>query len=113
MGGAVGGGGVLGGALGAGAGGRLVDGHIQNVFEQYMDEASSNERNTLISDPKNHWCPKDQVMAVSVKKGWFIDKLTITLTDGTILKCSSKRGYKQRDNMTQYLPAVFPQTTIV
>ena len=85
----------------------------RRVFDQYMSTLSFADRNELIANPKNHWYPKGQIVSAAIKKGWFTDKITISLADGTLLKLSSKRNYSQRANILQHLPQAIPQTTVL
>jgi hypothetical protein len=113
MGGAAGGAAAAGGALGGVVGEGLAGKSTQAVFDNYTSAVGDGDRSALIADNKNHWYTKDLVTAVAIKKGWFTDKLTFTLKDGTILRCSSKRGYRQRDNILRLLPTAFPSSTTV
>jgi len=70
------------------------------------------DRESMISDSKNHWYVKDQVSSINIKKGWFVDKINIKLKDGNNIKCGSKKGYKQRDNIIRFFPSFFSQTLI-
>lgn len=85
----------------------------KNNMEKNISKLSALDRNPLIADTNNLWVPKENIMKITIKKGSFVDTFTLDLGDGSQIECGSKHGYKQIDNIINYLTKAFPAITVL
>jgi hypothetical protein len=102
------------GALGAGSAAGIA-GYIagRNIADSSMNNqittgSAPSMLEKALADPHNRWVQVSDIASITVKKAWFVHKLTITLKDGTILYCGSKAGYNQLGNIRTYLLQAYP-----